>query len=369
MQKIYALNHSPVDFYFSQNPRDFMVREVPLYPFSQSGEHLIINVRKKGLNTQEMLKILSCFLGCKISEIGYGGLKDKAATTTQYLSIHKKFSTSLQSHLPKLEERGIKILTQTYHTNKIKLGHLKGNDFFIRLKKVTPAMALQITQAIKHIQAQGLPNYFGYQRFGKYQDNHLEGQKILQKQARYSNKTLQNFLISSYQSHLFNQWLSLRMKINKIFAFFHHKEIQEALALEQIFLDDADIQSLQKQTHFFKIIQGDILSHYPHGKAFCTHAQEEDLQRFYKGLVMPTGLLYGKKSFLSSLQALEIEKRFIDPLLTCNGDRRYAWILPQNISYKFLEQEAWFELEFFLPKGSYATIFIEEIAHKSILVD
>ena len=368
-QKLYALNHAPINFYFSQNPRDFMVREIPLYDFSHTGEHHILNIRKKGLNTQEVIKILSSLLGCKAHDIGYAGLKDKSATTTQYFSINKKFTTKLDSHLPHLESQGIKILSQTYHDNKIKLGHLKGNSFFIRLKKVNPTMAVQMTQAIENIKSQGLPNYFGYQRFGKYQDNHLEGKKIIDKQAKYRNKTLQEFLISSYQSHLFNQWLSFRIQISKIFAHFSPQEIKEALQMQNIFWDKNLIESIHAQKHFFKILRGDVLGHYPFGKLFCTDLQAHDLERFDTRLLSPTGLLYGKKSFESMHEARELEERFVDSAIMANGARRYAWVWPESVEYRYLEQECWLELEFSLPKGSYATIFIEEIAHQNICVD
>lgn len=367
--KIYALNHSPIDFYFSQNPRDFMVREIPLYPFSQTGEHLILNIRKKGLNTQDVIKILSSFLGCKTKDIGYAGLKDKSATTTQYFSINKKFATSLSSHIQDLENLNIKIISQNYHNNKIKLGHLKGNSFFIRLKRVTPTAATQIIQAIENIKLYGLPNYFGYQRFGKEKNNHIEGKKIIHKQTKYRDKTLQNFLISSYQSDLFNQWLSYRIKLNKIFFHFKLDEIKEALKIENIFWDKEKIRQIKEQKHFFKILQGDVLQHYPFGKFFHTQQQEEDIQRFIQRQLSITGPIYGKKMFSSKDDSYYIEEKFLDSKIYVDGSRRYAWIWPEDISYRYIEQEAWLELEFFLPKGSYATIFIEEIAHKPIWID
>ncbi|MCE3037359.1 tRNA pseudouridine(13) synthase TruD [Helicobacter sp. faydin-H20] len=371
MNKIYALNHSPINFYFSQNARDFIVKEIPLYPFSQSGEHVILHIRKKGLSTQDMLKILASHLGCKKEEFGYAGLKDKAATTTQYISINKKFTTTLSSHLDSLKEQGIKILDQTYHNNKIKIGHLKGNSFFIRLKKVNPTMALQIKEAIENIKIHGLPNYFGYQRFGRDGDNYLEGQKIVQSLTKYRNKTLQNFLISSYQSYLFNQWLSYRMKLNKIFQNFAPHEIAQALKQENISLDKSSIISIKNQQQIFKIFCGDVLEHYPFGKTFHTTLQTNDLDRFLQRSLAPTGLLYGKKSFLSLENALTIEQRFLDPALEkyALGTRRYAWVWPEDINYQYKENNAWFEIGFFLPKGSYATIFIEEIAHQTIKVD
>ncbi|CBG40492.1 tRNA pseudouridine(13) synthase TruD [Helicobacter mustelae] len=367
-ERIYALNHAPIPFYFSQNARDFIVREIPLYAFSNKGEHHILHVRKKGLSTQEMLKILSNVLGCRIQEFGYAGLKDKSATTTQYLSINKKFTKDLAIHLPVLKEQGIKILDETYHDNKIKLGHLKGNSFFIRLKKITPLLAMQLENAIQKIRTQGLPNYFGYQRFGKYQDNHKEGQKIAHKQKKYRNKTLQNFLLNSYQSELFNQWLCRRIKLAKIFAHFSTKEIPRALKLEGFDLEPQSIPLLKNQPHFFKILKGDVLEHYPFGRLFCTNLDENDVMRFFQKSLAPTGLLCGRGAFLAQDDARKIEELFIDDKMDCNSTRRYAWVWPEEVTYRFLEKEAWFEMGFYLPKGSYATIFLEELAHQEISI-
>ena len=369
LTKTYALNHAPIPFHFSQNARDFIVREVPLYPFSNNGEHLILKIRKKGLSTQEMLKILSSYTGNKI--FGYAGLKDKSATTTQYISLHKNFSTQIQNSLPQLEERGIKILEQTFHCNKIRIGHLKGNDFFIRLKKVTPVAAMQIKEAIEKIKFQGLPNYFGYQRFGKNFNNHFDGEKILKKEIKIRNKITQNFLISSYQSHLFNLWLDYRIKLCKIFENFTPQEIYQALKMQNLHLDISHIKELLQQDHFYKIFRGDVLSHYPTGKVFCTQNDPYDLGRFQERSLSPTGPIFGKKLFESQDFSKTIESKFCPNHLAIqpNGTRRYAWIWAENISYTYIEDKAQFELEFFLPKGSYATIFLEEIAHRLLQID
>lgn len=371
--QIYALNHAPIPFYFSQNSRDFFVREIPLYPFSQQGEHLILEIRKKGLSTQEMLKILSSHLGCK--DFGYAGLKDKSATTIQYISLHKSYAKNLSASLSSLEEKGIKVLSQTYHSNKIKLGHLRGNSFFIRLKKVHPSSALMLENVAQKILKNGLPNYFGYQRFGKFQNNHIEAIEILQKKRTCRNKTLKNFLFSSLQSYLFNLYLAKRITLSHILASFQNSELHTALKLEGFKgLDDAMLlKELKSQAHFFKILPGDVMEHYPRGKLFCTQDLKTDSNRFFNRAICPSAPLFGSKLFSAQDLVLELENETLHTHCPLNipaiGARRYAWIYPEDLKTRYIQEKAHFELEFFLPKGSYATIFIQELAHRDILLD
>ena len=46
--------------------------------------------------------------------------------TVQCISVHRKFEEALKE----FKHDNIKILETTYHNNKIKVGHLKGNKFF-----------------------------------------------------------------------------------------------------------------------------------------------------------------------------------------------------------------------------------------------
>lgn len=386
MNKTYFLTHSPIDFHFSQNPRDFIVREVPLYDFSNEGEHHILQVRKKGLNTLEMIKIISSVLGIKSSEIGYSGLKDKNAMTSQYISINKKFTQNLESKLSTLEEKNIKILSSTYHNNKLKIGHLKGNNFFIRLKKVTPSNFEKISSVLKAIDKNGLPNYFGYQRFGKDGDNFLEGEKIIKGELKLKNRKISDFLISAYQSFLFNQWLSFRIKISRIFDSFAPQEILQAFQMEELLspydkssslqdlktLDKEKIKAIKNQPSFFRLFEGDIMHHYPYGKIFKLGEDGDnsnDIERFSQRSITPTGLLDGKKTIQAKHIAGDIESCFCNQLIKSPGSRRFAWIWVENLKFNYIQEEAWLELEFFLPKGSYATTFIEEIAHRNVKID
>ncbi|AFI04333.1 tRNA pseudouridine(13) synthase TruD [Helicobacter cetorum] len=368
MPLLHAYNHASIDFVFNSSARDFCVHEVPLYEFSNTGEHAIIQVRKSGLSTLEMLQIFSEILGIKVREMGYAGLKDKNALTTQFISLPKKYAPLLETHASVLQARNIKILSLTYHHNKIKLGHLKGNKFFMRFKKMTPLNAQKTELVLEKIAQFGMPNYFGSQRFGKFNDNHKEGLKILQNERRFKNKKLNAFLISSYQSYLFNSHLSKRLELSKIISDFSLKESLEFFKQKHLSIPSNALKILKQQAHPFKILEGDVMCHYPYGKFFDVLDLEKESERFLNQKVVPTGLLDGKKALYAKNLSLEIEKEFQHEVLNNHaktlGSRRFFWVFVENLTSKYVKEKAQFELEFYLPKGSYASALLKEIKHE-----
>ncbi len=356
MDRFYSLAHASIDFHFKQSPRDFVVEELPLYEFSGEGEHLILCVRKKNLTTNEMIGHIARYLGIKNKEIGYAGLKDKHAMTKQYISLHKKYEEAMDA----FEFENIKIVSKAYHNNKIRIGHLQGNRFYIKVKKVNPTSAVKIDEALKNISKFGMPNYFGYQRFGNDGNNHILGEKIAKGEARERNPRVKQLLINAYQSHKFNLWLSRRLEINSLVNSFEPKEIETLLNMP-----NDEVQKMKAQKHPFKLITGDIMEHYPHGRLFEYEGAPEDLERFNTRNITVTGLLCGKKARVASGAARNIEKEFDDEINE-DGARRYAWIYPTEIEGRFNQVEAQYEMNFTLPKGSYATVLIEEIAKRKI---
>jgi len=81
-------------------------------------------------------------------------------------------------------------------------------------------------------------------------------------------------------------------------------------------------------------------------------------ERFDERDLSPTGLIPGKKAKLAEGAAREIERLF-DEEMRESGSRRYAWIFPTHIQSKHIPEKAHYELEFFLPKGCYATNVVE----------
>jgi len=356
MDRFYSLAHASIDFHFKQSPRDFVVEEIPLYEFSGEGEHLILFVRKKNLTTPEMIGKIARYLGIKNKEIGYAGLKDKHAMTKQYISLHRKYEDAIDG----LDVEGIKVVSKTYHNNKIRIGHLKGNRFYIKVKKVNPTSAKKIDEALKNISTFGMPNFFGYQRFGNDGDNHILGEKIAKGEKKERNPRVKKLLINAYQSHLFNLWLSRRLEINSLISSFSIDELEPLLNMPK-----DELKKLKSQKHPFKLLSGDIMEHYPKGKLFEFDGSEHDLQRVEIRDISVTGLLCGKKAKHSTSYAREIEKEYDDEINE-DGARRYGWVYPTDVEGRFNQVEAQYELNFTLPKGSYATVLIEEIAKRKI---
>ena len=347
------LNHSQIDVYFKQSKDDFVVNEVPLYEFSNEGEHLILKLRKKDLATWDAIEFLANYLKCSTREFGYAGLKDKNAMTVQHISVHRKYEDALKS----FSHENIKILETTYHNNKIKIGHLKGNNFFIRLKRVGLVEKQKIEEAFSKIAVFGMPNYFGFQRFGIDGENYKKGKQIVEGTLKERNRNLKQMFINAYQSYLFNSWLSKRIEISKLIEAFEPKEICEKLNLP---LDE--VKRAKKQPHPFKILTGDLLSHYPFGKIFIIDDLETESQKFFEKDRVPTGLLCGKRVKKSEGLAYGIEKDF-EVQMSEDGARRFAFVFPENLQSNYKEDKNHMELSFYLPKGSYATELIAEILH------
>lgn len=338
-----------MSFVFDKNPETFFVREETLYPPDPKAapQHLLIFVQKKGLTTPQMLNIFGEILGVKTRDIGYAGLKDKLATTQQHVSIPVTFDGILREKIPLLAKKNIQILKISPFQNKLKIGHLRGN-FFRVILRVNDALALENSLKFVAKNPEFL-NFFGEQRFGR------DGQNFL----RASHKTPKNprvakFLQSSFQSYFFNEWLKIREKINEIFAL-DPKKLEKNLQNLALNFSQDEILFAKKQPQFFKFFPGDLAMHYPFGRVFCITPQ--DFHRFLAREISPVANLNAINNG-SGVSKRIFEKFLLDPKAAQNS-YRYAIVWAQNL--KFLVNEHAATLEFFLPKGAYATVFLAHV--------
>ena len=344
---IWPFNHQN-SFDFTSTPATFSVEEVPLYEFSGDGEHLIIKFRKKSLTTWEALDIISSHIGIKKREIGYAGLKDKHAVTIQHISLPRKYEDRLSS----FEHPQIKILDRFYHNNKIRVGHLKGNKFWMRFKRVKNAQRVKLDTLLKWIAANGMPNYFGVQRFGNSGTNYLEGKALVDGKIKIRDRKKREFLISSYQSYLFNQLLAKRVELSNLLESFKEQEVESIFNFPK-----GSLKGVKNQENFFKLLDGDLYMHYPYGRIFYEELEVAQ-SRFLQKDISPTGLIAGKKVKYAQSLAFELEKLY-DYKINQQGSRRYFWVFPEIEKKSFISEEGWYELKFYLPKGSYATVLVD----------
>lgn len=373
-QPLYLFSHSPIDVHFSKSSDDFVVREIPLYTPTGQGEWAYLHIQKKGISTSEAIKILSSATGAKARDFGYAGLKDKQGLTSQYICIHRSFVPKLESFCSTSE---LKILSIDYHENKLKTGHLKGNSFFIRLKKVSPADSTRIISVLNEINTHGFANYFGYQRFGKDKDNAQTGLAMLEqrynneKQNRQKkhkfNRRLDDFLLSAFQSELFNRWLNKRVEISRFCDEFSPAELVRIYNIPI-----ASAKQLKAQNTRYRLLEGEVLGHYPFGKCFLADDLSTQTQRFKDRDITSCGLLFGAKDLRASGElASRVESEIFSPYEhlapLLNGGYRYAISFIQDLEYSYQPEKAHFLLSFSLQKGSYATTVLGEILHKDIL--
>jgi len=358
MKKRYAYNHDPITFDFAQTTDRFYVEEIPLHPFKKKGSYLILKIQKKEMSTFKLITVLAKASQLKQRDIGYAGLKDKSATTIQYISIPKQYEKEV---IKNLTTEKIEILEQYYSKSPIKIGQLKGNRFAIILKNVTPQASEMIQKVAREMAQKGIPNYFGYQRFGEDSKSYLQGKEIA-----HSGKKLkgakEKLLVAAYQSHLFNAWLSERVRISKIISDHTLEKAAKKLSYPK-----GLVEVLQDQPQFFKLFIGDDIQEYPYGKSYFFREFKGVCEAFLEQKVAPTGLLCGSHAKRAIADARHLEEPFDDhELYALKGERRLAWIFPKKLAFSYNEKKAQLRLQFYLPKGAYATTFLEEIAKCSL---
>ncbi len=356
MRRIYPQKHDPVSFTFKQNKEDFIVTELPLREeIEGKGNYFIAKIQKQDLSTMEMLDILESELQC--FSIGYAGLKDKYATTTQYISVPLKFSRALQ----KFNHPRIKILQSFKAKEKLSIGDLKGNHFFIRLHKVDETSAQHLGKVLDDVMRQGMPNYFGYQRFGKESGNLERSREVAQGEVHMKDKRVHKIMLHAYQSYLFNDWLARRIELSKEIK---HDSCEELLV--NLNISQSECEPLKEQRGYFCLLPGDILLDVQSKK----WVNVQDIQTVRKGLkehkLIPTGLLAGTRVWRAKGVAGTLEEAYDDPLVQAAGMRREAWVYPKSIRYEYDQSNKSFELSFTLPKGAYATVLLENLGNREL---
>jgi tRNA pseudouridine13 synthase len=168
---------------------DFFVQEIPLYEPSGAGEHVYAEIQKINLTTFEAVNRIGAALRVSSRDIGFAGLKDARAVTRQVISI---VGTTEQAVMD-LRVPDVTISWAIRHENKLRLGHLSGNRFAIKIRDVNPTDVIKLRQVIEEIRKRGMPNYFGEQRFGRRNDNDKLGAALI----RADNKEVLHLLLGS----------------------------------------------------------------------------------------------------------------------------------------------------------------------------
>ncbi|WP_125779427.1 tRNA pseudouridine(13) synthase TruD [Pseudoalteromonas rubra] len=312
---------------FKSQPEDFMVDEILDIDFTGEGEHVCLQIVKKGENTAFIARKLAEFAGVAPRDVSYGGLKDRHGVCTQWFSVPVPIKQELD--FSTLNCDSLFVLKQVRHNRKLRTGCHKGNRFTITLRNVSePLDLLSRVNAVR----QGVPNYFGEQRFG-HDGYNLEMAQRLFDGERIRDKKLRGLVISAARSHIFNQLVSRRVAEHGL-AKTWHREVFMLSGSNAFFEEDISDELI------VRLLEADIVLSAP---------------------------MLGKGE--KGLTALEIEwlKPFADwwqglGALGLKNERRALRVIPENLAVKTLDATT-VQLSFDLPKGCYATAILRELVH------
>ena len=220
---------------FTPTPDRFVVEEIPAYLPRGDGGHTFLWIEKRGLTTFDAIARLAERLARPARDFGYAGLKDKHATTRQWLSVPdvdperavadgmwgpELVSRRAEAASPPQPIAGgagpsqgpaLKIVSAARHPHKLRLGHLRGNRFEVVL--LGPGSADEVAALagrFRALAASGVPNRFGAQRFGAGGDNAAQGLALLRGERRERDRRKRRLLLSALQSSVFNRYLARR---------------------------------------------------------------------------------------------------------------------------------------------------------------
>jgi tRNA pseudouridine13 synthase len=326
---------TPLDARLGGEPEDFVVDEVPAYLPTGTGTHLYLRVRKRLMNTQDLLHHLAQAAGVNQSELGSAGMKDRHAVTTQWVSLPANCRPTAEWRLPD----GVEILEQGLHTNKLRTGHLIGNRFTLTLVDASDDDHSRFDLLWQRLE-RGMYNGYGAQRFGHNGDNlgralqwasgafALKGPK-----ARFYKKLYPSVI----QAELFNRYLIERL----------------ARSLEQP-------------------LSGEVVRLSGSGARFVVKDSAGELTRWQSRDIVPMGPMVGSKLHPSlESDALELQHSVVATLFgtpelpervlsEAPGTHRDLLLFLKEPAFEWLNNQR-LQLSFELPAGAYATEVLREL--------
>ncbi len=192
---------------FRTTAEDFFVEEIASFQPTGEGEHLLLTVEKRGMNTAFAARKLAAWAGIAEMGIGYAGMKDRHAVTSQRFSVH--FPKRVSPDIGLLEAEDFRVLGHSWHNRKLSRGALAGNRFVLALREVRGIRAA-VESRLESIREHGIPNYFGEQRFGREGDNVEAARRMFA--GERVRREQRSIYLSAARSELFNAVLSRRIE-------------------------------------------------------------------------------------------------------------------------------------------------------------
>lgn len=349
---------------YKAKPEDFVVNERLEVDFTGEGEHLWLHIKKSGINTAYLAKLLSEWADIPLRDVGYSGLKDRLALTTQWFSLRLPKKQKPDSDFAPVdikEHETVKIIAEHWHNKKLNRGTHNANQFVITLRDIefakdqTLGDKSSVEQHLQTISETGVPNYFGPQRFGFGGNNIREALNLFarplkstssakKKNKRKSAVREQNSMeLSAARSLIFNQILAAR------------------------------VQDGSWNTG----LNGDVFNLNGSGSIFASEHMDETLQaRLASGDIHPTAVMWGTGNDKVAGDAAELENTVVqqDALLAAlatgleqrevKAQRRALRLPVEDLSWRWADEqdgEQTLVLSFTLTTGSFATSVLASV--------
>lgn len=312
---------------------DFEVIEDLGFQPDGDGEHILVRVRKRGCNTSFVAEALAKFARLPARAVSYAGLKDRHAVTEQWFGLHMPGKADPDWRTFALE--GCEILETARHRRKLRIGALKGNAFTLVLRHISDRA--EIETRLQHISEQGVPNYFGSQRFGRNGNNLEQARRWANNEIRVKERSKRSFYLSASRSELFNRVASARLT-----------------------------QKLEKT-----VLNGDALQLTGRGSWFVAQSEELETlqQRLDAGELQVTAPMPGDGEPGTQADALVFESSCLEEnelLLSLlrrerlEPARRAILVTPQHMEWSWQNDDV-VTVRFWLPSGCYATSVVREL--------
>ena len=193
-------------------PEDFVVREWLGFEADGEGDHLLLKLRKREANTQWVAKQLARIAKIHVRDVGFAGLKDRDAVAEQSFTVPARSAIGrgdIQEWLA-VSGEGFEVIAVARQRRKLKRGALRGNEFEILLRDFTGDAAL-LEARLKTIALEGIPNYFGPQRFGRAGQNLKFAHAWFAGEAAPRDRAQRGFALSAARAAIFNAVLAQRV--------------------------------------------------------------------------------------------------------------------------------------------------------------
>jgi tRNA pseudouridine13 synthase len=379
-----------------QEPEDFRVEEIPAYEPCGDGTHVYFQVTKRGLPTPAAVERIAKHMGVPRGQVGFAGLKDAHAVTSQWMSLEHVDTARLEQFRdPRISVTGI-----TRHGNKLRTGHLRGNSFVIRIRGVGEAELDRAQSVLAVLRNRGVPNYFGPQRFGMRGDTGRLGDALVRGDAEAflalylggpiagdppAMKAARAAFDAGDPKEARRNWPAHSRDERRVLAAFERKGAAGALLavdkrLKRLFVSAAQSslfnEVLARRIETLDCVEvGDLAQKTDSGGVFLVEDAEVEQPRAESFEISPTGPIVGYRSPLAEGSPGCIEQEVLTRRGLSREDFRGLGPLKAKGARRALrfkltgaameagtdERGEYVEVRFSAPSGCYATAVLREI--------